>query len=248
MYQPRAFVESDLAQLDALFAMDPFVTLVTQDATGALFASHIPVLYRRDDDRIHIEGHWARPNPQASHDSEALMIVHGPHAYVSPGAYPDKESAARVPTWNYAVAHLTGKLEASIEQAFLASIVDPVPLELGGFQGLTGGHRLVQVGAGGVDLLGEQERRMDPRASQFAGVVIGRDVQVMLLSDNFDAALAILNVHRSFNVRTAVVFQPKVDWNCHNSFSIFTSLMRHRLAVTVPSCPTPDRHQPAVPD
>ncbi len=32
--------------------------------------------------------------------------------------------------------------------------------ELGGFQGLAGGHRLVQVGAGGVDLLGEQERRM----------------------------------------------------------------------------------------
>ncbi len=43
---------------------------------------------------------------------------------------------------------------------FLAGIVDSVPLKLGGLQGLTGGHRLVQVGAGGVDLLGEQERRV----------------------------------------------------------------------------------------
>ena len=38
---------------------------------------------------------------------------------------------------------------------------------------------LVQVGAGGVDLLGEQERRMNTRAGQFAGVVIGRDVQAV---------------------------------------------------------------------
>lgn len=123
MYQPRAFVETDLAQLDALFAMDPFVTLVTRDATGASFASHIPVLYRRDDDRIHIEGHWARPNPQASHAGDALMIVHGPHAYVSPGWYPDKLSAGRVPTWNYAVAHLRGRLEAFADETSLADLV-----------------------------------------------------------------------------------------------------------------------------
>jgi hypothetical protein len=37
-------------------------------------------------------------------------VVHGPHAYVSPSWYPDKEAEARVPTWNYAVAHLAGTL------------------------------------------------------------------------------------------------------------------------------------------
>jgi len=123
MYQPRAFVETDLAQLDALFALDPFVTLVTQDGAGAPFASHLPVLYRREGDGIHIEGHWARPNPQASHDSGALMIVHGPHAYVSPGWYPDKLSAGRVPTWNYAVAHLRGRLETFADESSLADLV-----------------------------------------------------------------------------------------------------------------------------
>lgn len=123
MYQPRAFVETDLAQLDALFALDPFITLVTQDADGATFASHLPVLYRRDGDRIHIEGHWARPNPQADHDSEALMIVHGPHAYVSPGWYPDKLSAGRVPTWNYAVAHLRGRIETFADETSLADLM-----------------------------------------------------------------------------------------------------------------------------
>ena len=47
MYLPRAFAETDLAQLDALFAADPFVTLISNDDTGAPFASHLPVLYRR---------------------------------------------------------------------------------------------------------------------------------------------------------------------------------------------------------
>lgn len=123
MYQPRAFVETDLAQLDALFAIDPFVTLVTHDEAGASFASHLPVLYHRDGHQLRIEGHWARPNPQANHAGEALMIVHGPHAYVSPGWYPDKLGAGRVPTWNYAVAHLRGRLETFADEASLADLV-----------------------------------------------------------------------------------------------------------------------------
>lgn len=122
MYAPRAFVETDLAQLDALLARDPFVTLVTA-TDGAPQATHLPVLYRREGDRVLIEGHWARPNPQARHDGEALLIVHGPHAYVSPGWYPDKEPAHRVPTWNYAVAHLHGRLERFEDEAALADLV-----------------------------------------------------------------------------------------------------------------------------
>ena len=123
MYAPRAFAETDLSQLDALLAADPFVTLVTTDADGAPFASHLPVLYRRDGERVLVEGHWAKPNPQAAHAGPALMIVHGPHAYVSPGWYPDKESAGRVPTWNYAVAHLRGRLERFEDEAALAELV-----------------------------------------------------------------------------------------------------------------------------
>jgi transcriptional regulator len=123
MYQPSAFVQTDLAQLDTLFAADPFVTLITNDQAGAPFASHLPVLYRRDADGIRIEGHWARPNPQAAHTGDALLIVHGPHAYVSPGWYPDKEAAGRVPTWNYAVAHLRGRLDIFDDEASLGDLV-----------------------------------------------------------------------------------------------------------------------------
>lgn len=123
MYTPRAFAETDLTGLDRLIERDAFVTLVTV-ADGLPFISHLPVLYARDGDRIVIEGHWARPNPQARHAGPALVIVHGPHAYLSPGWYADKEEAARVPTWNYAVAHLQGTLESTEDTDQLASIVD----------------------------------------------------------------------------------------------------------------------------
>jgi len=123
MYTPRAFAETDLTGLDRLIERDAFVTLVTV-ADGLPFVSHLPVLYARDGDRIVIEGHWARPNPQARHAGPALVIVHGPHAYLSPGWYADKEEAARVPTWNYAVAHLHGTLESTEDADRLASIVD----------------------------------------------------------------------------------------------------------------------------
>jgi len=123
MYTPRAFAETDLLELDRLLARDSFVTLVTS-AEGVPFASHLPVLYSRDGGLVALEGHWAKANPQSLHSGPALMIVQGPHAYISPGWYTDKEEAARVPTWNYAVAHLTGRLEASTEEEFLAGIVD----------------------------------------------------------------------------------------------------------------------------
>ncbi len=122
MYSPSAFVETDLAALDWLLARDPFVTLVSCD-DAMPFATHLPVLYSRQGERVLLEGHWARPNPQVVHGGKALMIVHGPHAYVSPDAYPDKQSAARVPTWNYAVAHLYGELERFDDETGLADLV-----------------------------------------------------------------------------------------------------------------------------
>ena len=122
MYAPRAFAVHDLAALDALIARDPFVTLVTV-ADGEPRITHLPVLYRRDGDDVLIEGHWARPNPQAGASSNATMIVHGPHAYVSPAWYADKGEQARVPTWDYAIAHLHGELEAITDEPTLLGIV-----------------------------------------------------------------------------------------------------------------------------
>jgi transcriptional regulator len=123
MYTPRAFAEDDLAGLDWLLARDPFATLVTRGDDGLPLAAHLPVLYARDGDTVVLEGHWARPNPQAGHAGPALLIVHGPHHYISADWYPDKAAMARVPTWNYAAAHLHGTLQPLHDEAALASIV-----------------------------------------------------------------------------------------------------------------------------
>lgn len=122
MYRSVSFIETDPHALDALFVRDSFITLVTV-RDGGPTVSHLPALYSRDGDCIELRGHWARPNPQAKHAGPALAIVHGPHAYVSPSWYVDKESAARVPTWNYAVAHLHGRLETFDDTESLAALV-----------------------------------------------------------------------------------------------------------------------------
>lgn len=127
MYRPRAFAESDLAALDALIAYDSFATLIgVRD--GRPEVSHLPVLYRRDGDRVELRGHFARANPQSRLDGPALAIVHGPHAYVSPAWYPDKEAQARVPTWNYAVAHIEGPLTLFDDEPSLAELVSTLSM------------------------------------------------------------------------------------------------------------------------
>ncbi|GAB1596000.1 FMN-binding negative transcriptional regulator [Lysobacter claricitrinus] len=126
LYLPRAFDERDLSRLDALAASHPFATLVTVD-DGVPCISHLPVLYRRDGDAIELRGHLARPNPQTRHRGRALVILQGPHAYVSPTWYTDKAEHARVPTWNYVVAHLSGALDWFDDDASLGELL----IELG---------------------------------------------------------------------------------------------------------------------
>ena len=93
-------------------------------------------LYRRDADGILIEGHWAKPNPQAGHAGPATLLVNGPHAYVSPGWYPDKVAQARVPTWNYAAAELRGVLEPVTDPDALVAMLDALSTH---YEGTVGG-------------------------------------------------------------------------------------------------------------
>ena len=122
MYLPEAFDARDPGALDRLAAHNAFGTLVSQH-DGAPFASHLPVLYRRAGDRVTLTGHWARANPQWREIAEqrVLFIFHGPHAYISPRWY--LEPQQNVPTWNYAVAHVYGRVRVIHDVAELERIV-----------------------------------------------------------------------------------------------------------------------------
>jgi transcriptional regulator len=122
MYVPAHFNEADLGRLDWLATHDSFGTLISS-VDGSPFATHLPVLYARDGEGVTLTGHWARQNPQwrSIEGQRVLFIFHGPHAYVSPRWY--MEPARNVPTWNYAVAHVYGKVRLTEERDALERIV-----------------------------------------------------------------------------------------------------------------------------
>lgn len=100
---------SDEAVVRRLIAENPWATIVSQN-DGELVASHYPVLLddRAAADELTVVTHVGRPDERI-HDlgaSEVLLIVAGPHGYISPSWY--SEGTMRVPTWNFSVAHCYG--------------------------------------------------------------------------------------------------------------------------------------------
>ena len=129
MYQPAhgKFAVADPAALLAELTRHVPATLVTVGANG-LRASILPMLYDPDDgDHGTLRGHLARPNPQwrdAGGDLEALAILDGPDAYVSPALYEEKRLTGKVvPTWNYVTVLAHGTLVARPEPEWLLAHV-----------------------------------------------------------------------------------------------------------------------------
>jgi transcriptional regulator len=106
MYSPSYNQVEDRAELLAFMRANSFVLLVTGTG-GTLHASHLPAMVQERDQRIFLDMHMARANPQWKEffDDEVLVVFPGPHAYVSPRWYEEQE---RVPTWNYAAVHAYG--------------------------------------------------------------------------------------------------------------------------------------------
>ncbi len=114
MYLPQLFKEDRVAVLHDAIRASRLATLVTLAADG-LIASHVPVLLDGEPAPYGtLHGHLARPNPQAKGalpGTEALVIFHGPEAYISPSYYETKRQNGKVvPTWNYVAIHAYGPI------------------------------------------------------------------------------------------------------------------------------------------
>ena len=98
--------ETDPAVVRRLIAENPWGTLVSH--ADGLVASHYPILLDEDTDELAIVTHVGRPDEQVHQfgENEMLLIVAGPHGYISPSWY--APGATPAPTWNFSVAHCYG--------------------------------------------------------------------------------------------------------------------------------------------
>jgi transcriptional regulator len=105
MYQPPQFRSDDAAIAAQLMRSHSFASLVSSDDTGFPFVTHLPLHLEEREGRFVLLGHCAGPNPHWRYlqaRPQALATFLGPHAYMSPSVYPDRQ---RVPTWNYLAVH-----------------------------------------------------------------------------------------------------------------------------------------------
>ena len=126
MYIPEHFREDQPERLSSLIKDYPFGMLVTAEG-GLPMVSHLPFLFEPGPGRGKLLCHLARANPQcpqliemAAQGKTVLAIFQGPHAYVSPSWY----AGHGVPTWNYAVVHVYGRVRLIEAEAELKALLE----------------------------------------------------------------------------------------------------------------------------
>ncbi len=127
MYIPAHFAINSPQDMHAIIRAHPLGALVTMGPEG-LDANHIPFEF----DAAHGEyglltAHVARANPvwqQCKDGADVLVIFRGNESYISPNWYPSKhETHRQVPTWNYEVVHIHGRLTVMDEAKFVRGVV-----------------------------------------------------------------------------------------------------------------------------
>jgi len=141
MYLPRHFTWTELAEIESFVDSAGAADLVTFDGTRPV-ATLLPVIWDRPArpepaagaaavadgaEYGRLLGHVAIANLQwqtAAPGAQALAIVHGPQAYISPSWYESKTRHGRVvPTWNYQTVHLTGSVTFHQDAEWLRTLV-----------------------------------------------------------------------------------------------------------------------------
>jgi len=120
MFIPDHYRPSDPRWALDLIRRHPLALLVTVGADG-LLATHLPVIPATEPagdgaaeaglTSMSFVGHMNRLNPHWNalrRGGPALMIFHGPEAYITPAIY---ETSPAAPTWNFTAVHLRGTIE-----------------------------------------------------------------------------------------------------------------------------------------
>jgi transcriptional regulator len=97
---------TDPAIVRRMIRENPWATFVSHH--DGLVASHYPILLDEESEELAIYSHVGRPDEELHGlgTAEMLVIVAGPHGYISPSWY--VPGATPAPTWNFSVAHCYG--------------------------------------------------------------------------------------------------------------------------------------------
>ena len=110
MYIPKYFRNESVENISEFIEENGFAILINQ-VDNRPWATHLPLMLDTNNEGNQVlSGHISRANKQwhtFENDTEVLAIFNGPHAYISSSLY-DHEN---VPTWNYQVVHVYGKIK-----------------------------------------------------------------------------------------------------------------------------------------
>ncbi|MCJ2376422.1 FMN-binding negative transcriptional regulator [Vibrio sp. ZSDZ34] len=127
MHIPAKFKQDDVEELISVIQQYPFATLVSNSVDG-LDAMHLPFLLDRVGDELVLKGHIAKANPlwkKVNSGADVLVIFNCPNCYISPNHYPTKaQNGKAVPTWNYVVVHVQGKVSYSHDPEWIYKVID----------------------------------------------------------------------------------------------------------------------------
>jgi transcriptional regulator len=168
MYVPKHYEETRREELHRLIAGHPFGALVVNGPQG-LDANHIPFEFHADrGEHGHLIAHVARANPvwkDIKDGSDVLVLFGGGEAYISPNWYPSKHEAHKqVPTWNYRVVHVHGRLRIRDDDKFVRGVVARLTRE---HESRTGDARPWKMGDSAPEYI-----------DQLVGMIVGIEVEI----------------------------------------------------------------------
>jgi len=123
-YEPTSFQIHDPQVIETFIARHPFGTLIAVADDFEPCIAHIPMLLEGGVSSGLLSLHLARANPLSTFLLDggrvATAIFHGPHAHISPRSYATEPA---VPTWNYMVVHLRGRVHPMDQAASVAHLL-----------------------------------------------------------------------------------------------------------------------------
>ena len=106
MYPPPHHQSHDIEKMISVIKNFPLGMMVTAK-DGKPFITHIPFIYNETSKKL--VAHLDKKNPQLktlTENTEVTVVFKGPDTYISPSIY----TTSQLPTWNYIIVHIIGKL------------------------------------------------------------------------------------------------------------------------------------------